>query len=152
MAVSDFSFDLVDSSPGLPVTIGVAGWLSDNNDSCWAVRCALLRFCLPHLLPLKHNSSKMAHFVFKCNKEDYLSLLPLKWWHEQEPNSIQVCKMMLHVYTHTQVWDEALKNISSDGGETFALRCVARCHGPRMHALLLVCFIKLYLNPENVPS
>lgn len=54
--LSDFAFDLVDSSPGLPVTIGVAGWLLDSEDSNW------------------------------------------------------------------MVWDTALKNVVSDGGETFALR------------------------------
>jgi hypothetical protein len=33
----------------------------------------VLHLCVHHLLECK--SSKMAHFVFKCNKEDYLSLL-----------------------------------------------------------------------------
>jgi hypothetical protein len=33
------------------------------------------RACIDiHIFDYLHKSSKMAHFVFKCNKEDYLSL------------------------------------------------------------------------------
>ena len=35
--VSEFEFDLVDCSPGLPVTIGVVGWLEGGADSAWQV-------------------------------------------------------------------------------------------------------------------
>ena len=33
--VKEFEFELVDCSPGLPVTIGVHGWLNDDTDSPW---------------------------------------------------------------------------------------------------------------------
>ena len=33
--LEDFAFDLIDRSPGLPVTLGVPGWLSSSDDSAW---------------------------------------------------------------------------------------------------------------------
>ena len=33
--MKEFEFELVDCSPGLPVTIGVHGWLNDDTDSPW---------------------------------------------------------------------------------------------------------------------
>eukprot|EP00960_Hanusia_phi_P025482 745677-Hanusia_phi.AAC.1 len=35
--LDEFAFDLIDTSPGLPVTIGVTGWLLDEDDSAWKV-------------------------------------------------------------------------------------------------------------------
>ena len=35
--LDEFAFDLVDDSPGLPVAVGVAGWLTDPQDSAWKV-------------------------------------------------------------------------------------------------------------------
>ena len=35
--LNDFAFDLVDRSPGLPIVIGVPGWLLSSNDSAWKV-------------------------------------------------------------------------------------------------------------------
>jgi len=35
--IKEWAFDLVDSSPGLPITIGIAGWLDGREDSHWKV-------------------------------------------------------------------------------------------------------------------
>ena len=35
--LNDFAFDMIDTSPGLPVTVGVPGWLASAEDSAWKV-------------------------------------------------------------------------------------------------------------------
>ena len=35
--LKEFDFELIDCSPGLPVTIGVHGWLNDDTDTPWKV-------------------------------------------------------------------------------------------------------------------
>jgi hypothetical protein len=35
--LDEFEFDVIDCSPGLPVTIGIPGWLESPNDSSWKV-------------------------------------------------------------------------------------------------------------------
>jgi hypothetical protein len=41
--VDEFEFDMIDCSPGLPVTIGIPGWLEGQDDSSWKVRLSALR-------------------------------------------------------------------------------------------------------------
>jgi hypothetical protein len=35
--IQEFEFELMDCSPGLPVTIGIHGWLTDETDSPWKI-------------------------------------------------------------------------------------------------------------------
>jgi hypothetical protein len=42
--VYEFEFDMIDCSPGLPVTIGIPGWLEGPDDSSWKVSISI-RVC-----------------------------------------------------------------------------------------------------------
>ena len=43
--VEEFELDVVDMSMGLPIVIGVPGWLNDSQDNAWKVR-ACVRACV----------------------------------------------------------------------------------------------------------
>jgi hypothetical protein len=59
----------------------------DNEHLASAIFCCK---CLKVNICLLHNkSSKMAHFVFKCNKEDYLSL--------------SIAQTRTHIYVHSDI-------------------------------------------------
>ena len=40
--LKEFDFELIDCSPGLPVTLGIHGWLNDETDSPWKIWSAPL--------------------------------------------------------------------------------------------------------------